>query len=447
MNFDRNKYIEHLQGMVRIPTVSSVDPEKTDTEAFFRLHRYLEEAYPLVHKVMKKEIVGRCALLYTWKGTGKSSRLPLLMTAHQDVVPEGVHAMWKYPPYEGHLDEDGILYGRGTTDSKCNIQAYMDALEQLIGEGFVPDYDLYFAFGYNEEIMGGKEAAGQLLHDELERRGIQIGMAIDECGGISRLENGQYLAEIFVSEKGYADHEFYIDEKGGHSAYPPVHNALGRLGKVVYELEENRMNPKLCLPAIRQMKASAPFAEKEYQELFADPEGNEETLLKMAETDRVINTMVRTTTTPTMASGSHQANILPEHASVIANSRILPGETLADLEAHFKEVLPEEVHFRLLKGHNPPAVSSTCSYGYRLIEKIVSNMYPGIIMIPSMMAGGTDSRYYSDLSPEKSVYRFTGIFSSGRSGGAHSVNEHIDTEVLADNVRFYVNLFSEYGKE
>ena len=73
--------------------------------------------------------------------------------------------------------------------------------------------------------------------------------------------------------------------------------------------------------------------------------------------------------------------------------------------------------------------------------------YPGITFIPSMMAGGTDSRYYCDLSPSHSVYRFTGIFYNGRSGGAHSVNEHIDTEVLCDNVEFYVQLFSRYGEE
>ena len=76
----------------------------------------------------------------------------------------------------------------------------------------------------------------------------------------------------------------------------------------------------------------------------------------------------------------------------------------------------------------------------------IEEKYPGITFIPSMMAGGTDSRYYCDLSPTRSVYRFTGIFESGRSGGAHSVNEHIDTEILCDNVEFYVNLFSKYGK-
>ena len=84
--------------------------------------------------------------------------------------------------------------------------------------------------------------------------------------------------------------------------------------------------------------------------------------------------------------------------------------------------------------------------GYGLLKEIVSEMYPGITFIPSVMAGGTDSRYYCDITPTKSVYRFTGIMSSKRSGGAHQVNEHIDTEIIENNVKFYIELFSRYGK-
>lgn len=166
MKLDNDLYVKHLQGMIKYPTVSSVDPEKIDTEAFLAFHKYLEETYPLVHKTMTKEVFGKVGLLYHWKGTGKSDKLPLMLTAHQDVVPEGDHSMWKYPPYEGVIAE-GCLWGRGSTDSKCNIQAYMDALEALIADGFVPDYDIYLGFGYNEEIMGGPGAAGAILSELL----------------------------------------------------------------------------------------------------------------------------------------------------------------------------------------------------------------------------------------------------------------------------------------
>ncbi len=444
MNYDKELFVRHLQGMVQIPTVSSADPEKTRVDDFFKLHAYLEEAYPLVHKTLKKEIIGKCALLYTWKGTGKSGNLPLLMTAHQDVVPEGDHSMWKYPPFSAHVDEDNIMWGRGCTDSKCNMQAYLDALEMLIADGFVPDYDIYLAFGYNEEIMGGPGAACQIVHDELLKRGIQFGMVIDECGGISEMD-GKLVATIVTCEKGYADYEFSVEDEGGHSSFPPVHTALGKLGNAVWQLENNRMEAKLTAPVIAEMKALAPFTPGHLGELYQDPEANWEELKQLAETDKKANQMLRTTTAATMASGSDQANILPERAVVITNSRLLPGETLEDLEAHFAKVLSEEVKVRLVKGHNPPAISTTESYGYRLLTKIFEDKYPGITVMPSMLAGGTDSRYYCDLTPTKSVYRVTGIKHSDRTAGAHQVNEHIDCNVIPDNVDFYVRLFKEYG--
>ncbi len=437
-------FASHLAGMIKCPTVSSPDPEKIKTEDFFALHTCLEETYPLVHRTLQKEVIGKCALLYRWKGTDPSLP-PMMLMAHQDVVPEGDVSAWKYPPFSGRIDEDGVLWGRGATDSKCNIEAYMDAVEILLSEGFTPAADLYLAFGYNEEIMGGPGAAGQILHDELLSRGLDFGLIMDECGGILEKEDGRYVAEIFISEKGYADHEFYVDDEGGHSAYPPLHTAVGTLGKAIYELEEKRMKPFLSAPVREEMLARAPYAEPLYATLFADPDGNRGKLCALAETDRTFNQMMRTTTAPTMSAGSRQANILPEHASVIANSRILPGQTLDDLEAHFRASVPDDVHFRLVKGHNPPAVSSTGSYGYRVIQAVAEEMYPGIHFIPSMMAGGTDSRYFSDLSSDKSVYRFTGIRQSPRTGGAHQVNEHIDTAVLAKNVEFYVRLLREYG--
>ena len=180
-------------------------------------------------------------------------------------------------------------------------------------------------------------------------------------------------------------------------------------------------------------------------ELYRDPKANWEELKALAETDKKVNQMVRTTTAATMAAGSDQANILPERATVVTNSRLLPGETLEDLEAHFAKVLPEEVKVRLIKGHNPPAISTTDSYGYRLLTEIFTGKYPGITVMPSMLAGGTDSRYYCDLTPTKSVYRVTGIKHSDRTAGAHQVNEHIDCNMIPDNVDFYVRIFKGYG--
>ena len=68
-------------------------------------------------------------------------------------------------------------------------------LEALIADGFVPDYDIYLGFGYNEEIMGGPGAAGAILSELLKSRGIQLGLEIDECGGI--MQEGDKLVARF----------------------------------------------------------------------------------------------------------------------------------------------------------------------------------------------------------------------------------------------------------
>ena len=304
MTYDNKLFMEHLKRMIQIPTVSSADPEKMDVDAFLKLHAYLEEAYPLVHQKMTKEVIGRAGLLYTWKGNGKSSQLPLMMTAHQDVVPEGDWSMWKYPPFSGEI-ADGFVWGRGSTDSKCNIQAYMDALELLIAEGFEPEYDLYFGFGYNEEIMGGPEPAAQLIADELRRRNVQLGCLIDECGGIQKTADGEQYGFIYTCEKGYADFEFSKTDNGGHSAIPGKHSALGRIGEVACILEANPMKPVLTEAAAKQLEATVPFIHDErLAALCKDVHKNWEELCPILAEDQVYNAMIRTTTAVTMAGGS-----------------------------------------------------------------------------------------------------------------------------------------------
>ena len=122
MSITQQQCLAHLQGMVRFPTVSHPDSRRMDFEPFFALHRYLEQVYPLCHQVLKKEVIGKAGLLYHWKGTGEPNRLPLLLMAHQDVVPAGNPGEWTHPPFDAVV-EDGYLYGRGATDCKCNIMA------------------------------------------------------------------------------------------------------------------------------------------------------------------------------------------------------------------------------------------------------------------------------------------------------------------------------------
>ena len=251
MKFNEELILQHLAGMVRFPTVSDNDPEKMDFRTFQDLHAYLERTYPLVHATLEKKVIGRAALLYKWKGsrasaggnkgTGASAggdkgtgtnasaaagtedgrskvRDPLLLAAHQDVVPAGDPAGWTYPPFEGVIS-DGALWGRGSCDCKSQIMAHMEAIEALISEGFAPECDLYLAYGYNEEVGGSDANSAALMCSYLQEQGVRLGCVIDEGGGIGPDKDegiDRDVAYINTAEKGYVDVAFIIRDKGGH---------------------------------------------------------------------------------------------------------------------------------------------------------------------------------------------------------------------------------------
>lgn len=441
-NYCTETLAKHLQGMIQIPTVSHPDCADMDFDRFRELHAYLEATYPLLHKTLTKEVLGRGALLYRWQGKD-STKEPLLLMAHQDVVPEGDHASWKYPPYSGEIAE-GKVWGRGTTDSKCNILAHMEAIEALIAEGFTPSADVYLAYGYNEEVMGGPEPAAMHIVNALKDRGIRIGMVIDECGGPSDGKGAGLdcpVCEIIVAEKGYADYEFSATNKGGHSCMPAKTGALTLIAQTILALEANWM-PTRCIPAVKNyLEAIAPHKTDEKFKLLTDIEANWEALQPVIAEDRGLSALFRSTTAITMASGSAQANILPEKATLTVNCRFLEGDTVESMLEFYKSIAPEGVEVKLLKGNNL-CHTSPMDEKFELLADITREMYPGMLVVPGYLLGGTDSRYYTAVSDN--VYRYGSFFGNKEWGPAHSVNECIPLDVLVSGPTFFEKLIRRY---
>ena len=174
----------------------------TEVEKYLEFHKVLEELFPLVQKELQKtEIDGN--LLYYWKG--KSSEKPILLMSHQDVVP--AEGEWIHAPFSGDI-ADGKVWGRGTADTKCTVMAFLEAVEELLAEGFVPPTDVYLASSCTEEWAG--DGAPKLVK-ELQRRGIRLFLLCDEGGAIITEPVGGIpgnFAMVGVFEKGKADVKF-----------------------------------------------------------------------------------------------------------------------------------------------------------------------------------------------------------------------------------------------
>ena len=113
---DLERYSKNLSDAIKIKTISNVDESKVDWAAFDELHALFEERYPLVHKTLKKEVVGKASLLYTWEGKNPDLE-PIALLGHQDVVPisAGTEQDWEHDPFGGDI-ADGYVWGRGAVE-------------------------------------------------------------------------------------------------------------------------------------------------------------------------------------------------------------------------------------------------------------------------------------------------------------------------------------------
>ena len=143
----REKYAAALSAMIRKETVSEVGNE--DRTKFREFHALLKELFPHIFAAAKFEDMDG-SFLMRWKGKD-SSALPVLFMNHHDTVE--ANGDWNCDPFGGEI-RDGKLWGRGTLDTKGGLWAMLQAADELAGEGFVPETDIYFESACNEETDG-----------------------------------------------------------------------------------------------------------------------------------------------------------------------------------------------------------------------------------------------------------------------------------------------------
>ena len=177
VSVNSDKAVENLAKMIRCKTVSYREKELEDEAEFLRFEALLFELYPNVCEKAEFERVNDRALLF--RIPGKTGNSPTVLMAHYDVVAVNEES-WQKPPFGG-IVEDGVLWGRGTLDTKGSLLGIMEAADALLSEGFTPERDIYLAFGGDEEINGGGAPA---IVDLFRKRGITPGLVLDEGGAV-----------------------------------------------------------------------------------------------------------------------------------------------------------------------------------------------------------------------------------------------------------------------
>lgn len=439
---DGNAVAQRLSQAVQFATVSVQPPAVADPVPFEGFIAWLETTYPEVHAQLKRERLGGNSLLYTWAGRDAAAQ-PVLLTGHYDVVPviPGTEKDWKHPPFGGVI-ADGYVWGRGTLDDKGAIVTMLDAVTFLLKGGFQPKQTVYLSFGHDEEVSGEQGAAAVTEH--LRKQNVRLAWSLDE--GSFVLDGivpgvATPTASINIAEKGYLTLELTARGAGGHSSMPPRETAVGVLAAALVKLQGAPVPGGLDGVTRDAFEALARNMSFGMRMLFANQWLFGPLLESQMGKAPSTNAMLRTTTAPTMLSGSIKENVLPIEAVGVVNFRLHPRDTVESVTAYVKKTIDDERVSIAVRGtaNNASALAGTDTPVFRAMADAVRRNYGEVVVAPGLTIAATDSRHYGQVSDN--AYRFNPMMITPQDlTGFHGTNERLSVENLVRATRFYIDL-------
>ncbi|RFU13752.1 succinyl-diaminopimelate desuccinylase [Rhodobacteraceae bacterium W635] len=165
---------------------------------------------------------------------------------HTDVVPVGDAAAWTHPPF-GAEEEDGWLYGRGATDMKSGVAAFVAAAVDFVRQT-PPDGAVVLAITGDEE---GVSTDGTLaLLDWMKREGERMSACI-----VGEPTCPETIGDMIkIGRRGSMSAWITVTGKQGHSAYlqkalnpmPAVALLAHRLSSHVLDEGTAHFDPSTC---------------------------------------------------------------------------------------------------------------------------------------------------------------------------------------------------------
>jgi acetylornithine deacetylase/succinyl-diaminopimelate desuccinylase-like protein len=369
---------------------------------------------------------------------GSGAQRPILLVAHLDVV-EAKREDWAFDPFT--LQEvDGVFRGRGTVDNKAMAASFVANLAEYAKEGFRPDRDIILALTADEELSNSPYNGVRWLLQN-HRALIDAELAINEGGG-GTLRNGKPVRNaVQLAEKLYQSYQFEATARGGHSAAPRRDNPIYRLSRGLARLADYEFPIRLNAVTRAYFERVRATEEGEVADAIrALLAGNmhEKAMAPLANLPQ-LNAQIRTTCVATLVEAGHAENALPQTARATVNCRVLPDQSVSDVEKTLVKVLDDpQIKVKalgqaVLSPPSPPNIAVM-----EAVTQFSEEMWPGVPVILTMSGGYTDNRWLRGAGIP--AYGVSGLFSDPGKSGVHGLNEQVGVKELYDSKEFLYRL-------
>ena len=176
---------------------------------------------------------GICNLFARWGNKGNTKSFGF--NGHTDVVPIGDEADWSMPPFGAEI-KDGIMYGRGTTDMKSGVAAFVAAAVDFVKDT-PPDGSIVLAITGDEEgdALDGTTALLDYMTENGERMDVCL---------VGEPTCPETMGDMIkIGRRGSMNAHFKVTGKQGHAAYPHrANNPLPAMVRLMDRLASHELD-------------------------------------------------------------------------------------------------------------------------------------------------------------------------------------------------------------
>lgn len=261
-----DEVLSTLQDVVAIESVNPALPGGGDGEG--HMVEYIANFFDNIQVPYEfsEVLPGRNNIIATVEG--KDPNKTLLFECHMDTASVEVMTI---PPFEPHI-RDGLMYGRGSADTKAGGVAMMHAMKRLVESGEKPPWTITYAGSVDEEyLMRGARHLAQ----QIDVEAAVIAEPTD--------------LEVIRGHKGVARFYITVSGRAAHSSKPYLGvNAISKMARLITRLEE--------------------VIGEEFS----------------TQSDPLLGTP---TFNVGVIAGGMQVNFVPDHCQIDVDVRIIPGQT------------------------------------------------------------------------------------------------------------------------